>query len=126
SAVLVESAREALAVLRGNIETLGLEGQAQVVAVDVGHAIPRVARTGPFDLVMIDPPWALVDTGAADRALTALAREGGLAEGAWVILEHSSRTPPRDVEGFARHDTRQYGDTALTFYKPAILGPLRQ
>jgi 16S rRNA (guanine966-N2)-methyltransferase len=126
TAVLVESGREALAALRGNVEALGLQQQAQVVAVDVGQAIPRVARGGPFDLVMIDPPWALVDEGAADRALSALAREGGLAEGAWVVLEHSSRTPPRDVEGLERQDTRRYGDTALTFYKPAILGALRQ
>jgi 16S rRNA (guanine966-N2)-methyltransferase len=126
AAVLVESGREALAALRGNVEALGLQQQAQVMAVDVGQAIPRVARGGPFDLVMIDPPWALVDEGAADRALSALAREGGLAEGAWVVLEHSSRTPPREVEGLDRQDTRRYGDTALTFYKPAILGALRQ
>ena len=43
-----------------------------------------------------------------------------------MVLEHSARTQPFDIDGLVRLDTRRYGDTALTFYKPAILGALRQ
>ncbi len=124
-AVLVESGREALSALKGNVEALGVSARAQVFAADVARSVERIARAGPFDLVFADPPWALVDAGEAPKALAGLAAAGGLAEGAEVVLEHSSRTPPPDVEGYARQDTRRYGDSALTFYKPAILGALR-
>ena len=126
SAVLVESGREALAALRENVTSLGLAGSAHVVSGEVARAFGRIARSGPFDLVFADPPWAQVDAGEADRALATLARDGLLAEDATVVLEHSSRTDPRDVAGLSRQSTRRYGDTALTFYKPAILGALRQ
>ena len=105
---------------------LGLAGSAQVVSGEVARSFGRIARSGPFDLVFADPPWALVDAGEADGPLATLARESLLAEEATVVLEHSARTDPREVEGLSRHSTRRYGDTALTFYKPAILGALRQ
>jgi 16S rRNA (guanine966-N2)-methyltransferase len=85
----------------------------------------RVVREGPFDLVMADPPWALVDEGEPAAALADLVRAGGLTEDAVVVLEHAARSPPPDVPLLVRGETRRYGDTALTFYKPAILAPPR-
>jgi 16S rRNA (guanine966-N2)-methyltransferase len=129
SAVLVESSREALGALRANIAALGLEDRTRVVAVDVAQAIRRFGQGGEphaFDLVFADPPWAMVDAGHPAAALSELSRQNGVVPEGRVVLEHSSRTIPLDVEGLVRLDTRRYGDTALTFYKPAILGPLRQ
>ena len=126
SAVLVESAREALAALRANVAALDLEDCAEIVAGDVAQALRRAACAGPFDLVFADPPWAKVDSGPPAAVLSDLARRGGIAPDGRVVLEHSARTPPLDVDGLVRLDTRRYGDTALTFYKPAILGALRQ
>ena len=125
SAVLVESARDALTALRANVAALGLEDRARVVAGDVAKAIRRLPDAGPFDLVFADPPWAMVDEGHSAVVLSSLARSAGIATDGRVVLEHSSRTPPFDVDGLVRLETRKYGDTALTFYKPAILGPLR-
>jgi 16S rRNA (guanine966-N2)-methyltransferase len=141
SAVLVESSRDALVALRANIAALGVEDRARVVPGDVAQAVRRLGRAGPsgrvapaaaeaaFDLVFADPPWAALDA-ALDHdhpvaALSALAHDLGIAEEGRVVLEHSSRTIPLDVDGLVRLDTRRYGDTALTFYKPAILGALR-
>jgi 16S rRNA (guanine966-N2)-methyltransferase len=126
AAILVESAREALAVLRANVAALGLEGRAQIVAGDVAKAMRRLPPGGPFDLVFADPPWAMVDAGHPAEVLSDLVRSGAIAMDGRVVLEHSARTPPFDIDGLVRLDTRRYGDTALTFYKPAILGPLRQ
>jgi 16S rRNA (guanine966-N2)-methyltransferase len=144
SAVLVESSRDALVALRANIAALGVEDRARVVPGDVAQAVRRLGRSGPvgrvapagpsarepaFDLVFADPPWAALDA-ALDQdhpvaALAALAHDQGIAAEGRVVLEHSSRTIPLDVDGLVRLDTRRYGDTALTFYKPAILGALR-
>jgi 16S rRNA (guanine966-N2)-methyltransferase len=125
TAVLVESAREALTALRANVTALGLEDRARVVAGDVAKAIRRLPDAGPFDLVFADPPWAMVDEGHGAAVLSALARSAGIATDGRVVLEHSARTAPFDVDGLVRLETRKYGDTALTFYKPAILGALR-
>jgi 16S rRNA (guanine966-N2)-methyltransferase len=126
TAVLVESAREAIAALRANVAALGLEDRAQIVAGDVAQVVRRVARSWPFDLVLADPPWAMVDDGDATVAISALVQAGGIGQDSRVVLEHSARTAPPEVDGLVRLDTRRYGDTALTFYKPAILGALRQ
>jgi 16S rRNA (guanine966-N2)-methyltransferase len=126
AAWLVESGREALAAARTNVEALGLGERAVVVASDVAQAVRRLADAGPFDLVFADPPWALVDAGHASAVLSDLTKRGGIATGGRVVLEHSARTPPPDIDGLVQVETRRYGDTALTFYKTAILGALRE
>lgn len=122
-ATLVESSRDALAVLRANVESLGLGDRAVVVGSDVRAALRRVLPRGPFDLLLADPPWALVDGGEAPRAIAGYVSAGALAPGALVVLEHSARTDAAGVAiaGLALDGTRRYGDTALAFYKPAIL-----
>ncbi len=132
-ATLVESSRAALEVIRANVAALGVEGQARVLAMDVRSVsaeLARLARVGtdrpaPFNLVLADPPWALVDTGQALGVLADLARSGAISDTATVVLEHAARsTVGLDGDLFQRVQTRRYGDTALTFYKPAILaGP---
>jgi len=124
-AVLVESSREALAAVRGNVASLDLADVARVLAADVREAVRRLAGEAPFDLVLADPPWALVDTGEAPRVLADLARSTLLADGALVVLEHASRTPSPPIDGLTEQQSRRYGDASLTFYKPAILAPPR-
>jgi 16S rRNA (guanine966-N2)-methyltransferase len=128
SATLVESAREAVAALRANIAALRVEASARVLVLDLSRGASRVAREAdgaPFDLVLADPPWALVDAGEAPRVLSELAAAGAFTESAWIVLEHAARTPPPEVGGLCRCETRSYGDTALTFYKTGILAPPR-
>ena len=128
-AVLVESSREALAVLRSNIASLGMDERAHVVAADVRTASVRLVERGPFDLVLVDPPWALVDdggtAGGATATLAILVRNGVLADDGLLVLEHSSRAPAPAIDGLVLFDTRRYGDTALAFYKTGILGAPR-
>jgi 16S rRNA (guanine966-N2)-methyltransferase len=124
-ATLVESGRDAIAAARANIAALRLEAVARLLVADVSRSARRIARAGPFDLVVADPPWALVDSGEAPRALGEIVLAGALEGPAWLVLEHAARTPPPDIGGLLRLEMRDYGDTALTFYKPAILGPPR-
>jgi 16S rRNA (guanine966-N2)-methyltransferase len=124
-ATFVERADEALAAIRANVTALRLEGQALVMAADVARGIRRIAARGPFDLVLCDPPWALVEAGDAPRALESLVAAGGLADDGVVVLEHGARAHSPDLAGLLRTETRRYGDTALAIYKPAILGPPR-
>lgn len=86
-AVLVESGRDALAVLRRNVATVGLPG-AVVVARPVAGYLAGPAPAA-FDFVFADPPYAL-----GEPELTAtLARlaDGWLAPEAVVVVERDAR-----------------------------------
>jgi 16S rRNA (guanine966-N2)-methyltransferase len=120
-ATLVEAAREALDAIRANVKSLAVEDRVRVVAGDVREAVRRLR--GPFDLVLADPPWTLVEEGEAPRALALLVGHGALAERGLVVLEHASRSPSPTIEQLAERSTRRYGDTSLTFYER---GPLRE
>ncbi|HEY6463703.1 MAG TPA: 16S rRNA (guanine(966)-N(2))-methyltransferase RsmD [Polyangiaceae bacterium] len=124
-AVLVESSREALAAARANVAALGVEGAARVLACDAREVPRRLAGSAPFDVVFADPPWALVDTGDAPRVLAAVVAAGLVAARGLVVLEHAARSAVPVLDGLDTTQTRRYGDTALTFYKPAILAQPR-
>jgi 16S rRNA (guanine966-N2)-methyltransferase len=121
-AILVESSRAAIEALRANVAALGITGAARIIEGEVERSTRRIVAAGPFDLVLADPPWAYVDSGGARKALLDLLAAGILAQAAWVVLEHSSRTAAPGLGPLARVQTRVYGDTTLTFYKTAILG----
>jgi 16S rRNA (guanine966-N2)-methyltransferase len=121
-ATFVESRREALAALRANIDALSVGASAKVVAATVSAAAARLAPLAPFDLVFADPPWALVDSGQAPRAVAALVAAGLFADDSWVIVEHSARGPDPAIEGLIHAHGRRYGDATLAFYKTGILG----
>jgi 16S rRNA (guanine966-N2)-methyltransferase len=121
----VESSHAALAALRANLAALDLGDRAEVVGAKVGRAVPRLARMGPFALVLADPPYSSVETGVAVGELAQLVQAAATVEGALVVLEQSSRTKPFAIEGLILQDARQYGDTTLAFYKTGILGAPR-
>jgi 16S rRNA (guanine966-N2)-methyltransferase len=111
-AVFVENARPALEVLRDNLRTLGLGPVSRVLAQPVQRALAALPPEGPFDLVLLDPPYAaLVEAALVLAALPALT-----APGARIVLEHARRDAAPEVLGLALEDTRLYGDTAVSFY----------
>ena len=114
TAVLVESNRAALEVLRRNVATIGLPG-VEVVGRSV-TAFLAEPPAEPFDLVFADPPYAFDDDKLAG-VLAALAEHGWPAPGAFVVIERSARSgPPPWSAGFitAVRD-RRYGDGVLWY-----------
>jgi 16S rRNA (guanine(966)-N(2))-methyltransferase RsmD len=120
-ATFVESSRFALDALNANIAALGLAASTRIIDGEVERSVRRIALRAPFDVVLADPPWAFVESGEAPRAVLGLLAAGLFSPDAWVVLEHSSRTPPPRAGALSCVQTRAYGDTTLTFYKTAIL-----
>jgi 16S rRNA (guanine966-N2)-methyltransferase len=108
-ALFVDDGVEARALLRDNIESLGLGGVTRIFrrdATKLGPAHPIV----PFSLAFLDPPYG---KGLAERAL-ASAREGGwLVPGALVVVEEAADADFKAPEGFSELERRQYDDTEL-------------
>jgi len=111
SAVLVESDPAAAAVARRNVERLGLRGVTVVadrVERFLGHAI---GRDEGYDLVLLDPPYALSDEVTSDLlvAVAAVLTPGGV-----VSVERSSRSPaPLWPPSVTAVGGRTYGETAV-------------
>ncbi len=114
----VESDRPAVAVLRRNVETLGLGGPGgaavQVSAADVPAAL-RGDPGVPYDVVFADPPYALGD-GALDGVLCALANGGWLAPSALLVVERPvTALTPAWPTGVSALTHRRYGDTVIYY-----------
>ena len=118
-AVAVDRARDAAACVGRNIAKLGLEARVQVMNCDWQKAAGKLCEAGKrFDLVFLDPPYRVTETGAICESLAAL---GLLREEALIVVEHRRGEKPAPGEAFARGDTRRYGDTEISFfrYRPA-------
>lgn len=110
--VLVEAARVAAQTARANVAALGLPG-VRVVAERVERFLttPAAVLDGGWDLVLLDPPYA-VETENVDAVLAALVPL--LARDATVVLERSSRSPqPRWPVGLRDVKVRRYGETIV-------------
>ena len=103
--VVVERSRRCSQHLRRAADALGAE-----LRVIVG-ASPDAAPPDLFDLVLADPPY--------DSDLASLLP--GLAErvGARLVVEHRHGEALPEMPGLVLEQTRRYGDTGLTFYRPS-------
>ncbi len=107
----VEQDRAALDALDTNIAKLGAKALCDIrksSVLSLGSAIK------PFDLILMDPPYA---TGAGAVALDKLGRLGWFAPSAWISIETSSKEDI-DIKGFTIDTVRDVGKARLTLLRP--------
>lgn len=112
-ALFVDNGAEARALLRNNVEALGLGGVTKVFrrdATDLGPAHP----VEPFALAFLDPPYA---KGLAEKALASLRDGGWLVPSALVVVEEAKAAEFKPPEGFEELERRAYDDTEFTFLR---------
>ncbi len=116
-AVFVERDAGAARVVAENLRRVGLEARGEVVRRDAVAWLADPAgagAAGPFDVVLLDPPYA--DTDALGHALELVG--GHLAPGGVVVAKHFWRDAPPVRPGLlASVRERRFGETALTFYR---------
>ena len=122
-AVFVDRDAGSIRVIEENLRRTALGGPAAVVRrSDALAYLAGPARgDGPFDLAIVDPPYAEVDLLARVlERLGAVGAERLLRPGARVVAKHFWRTrPPEHVGLLASERERRFGETALTFYRVA-------
>ena len=107
----VESDRTAAATVQRNVDAVGLPG-ASVARTTVEGYLTGVPGA-PFDLVYVDPPYA-VDDGTLADVLAAL--PGWLAPGALVVVERSARgAEPRWPNVIESVKQKRYGEGLLWY-----------
>jgi len=127
-AVFVERDGTAARVIAENLSRARVADRGAVVRGDAtAYLAERAAADGPFDLVLLDPPYAASELLESTLAHLATPRAGGsviLQPDAWVVAKHFWRTPlPQAVGLLASVRTRRFGETALTFYRQAPAQP---
>lgn len=113
-AVCVDSGREAVAAIKKNIAKLRYENRCQVISSDYRQALAQLGlQKQAFDLVFMDPPYRIL---VLPECCTLMAEHGLLAEGAMVVLEHSTGSLKMDDARFLLYKQRTYGETEIHYY----------
>ncbi|MET8013463.1 16S rRNA (guanine(966)-N(2))-methyltransferase RsmD [Streptomyces sp. NPDC005271] len=117
--LLVESDPRAARTIRENIRTLGLPGAELRTAKAEQALAGQPPATGPYDVVFLDPPYAVSD-GDLHEILLTLLRKGWIASDALATVERSTRGGefgwPAGFEGLR---ARRYGEGTLWYGRAA-------
>lgn len=104
----VDSDPVARTVIESNLTAVGLADRGRVVG---GYGISVATSLGPWDLVLLDPPYAFDGWPAALSAVrTALVADG------IVVIESGQEVPLPD--GLHPMRIKAYGGTVVTFASP--------
>jgi 16S rRNA (guanine966-N2)-methyltransferase len=119
--IFIENHAPAATLIRRNLESLGINTGATVLAVDAVRGLAMLAArknsgVPAFDHIFLDPPYA----AAADysRVLEFLGAADLLAPGGIAIAEHRRNFDlPEEPGALKRFRVLRQGDAALSFYR---------
>lgn len=106
--------RDASSLVRKNLESLGCaRDRYRVYTADILASAER-GRVGaaPFDLVLLDPPYAF-GAGPVCQLLENLSEHGLLADRAIAVCEHAAADEGPRPAGFILEREKRYGITAV-------------
>jgi 16S rRNA (guanine966-N2)-methyltransferase len=114
-ALFVDEGVEPRALLRANVESLGLGGSSKVYRRDATRLGPAHPMP-PFSLVFADPPYG---KGLAEQALASARAGGWLTPDALVVVEEAVASHFQPPDGFEELERRAYDDSELVFLRLA-------
>jgi 16S rRNA (guanine966-N2)-methyltransferase len=112
-ALFVDNGAEARALLRNNVEALGLGGLTKVYRRDASNLGPAHPME-PFSLVFLDPPYRMK---LGEKALVSLRDGCWLTAGALAVVEEAKTAQFVAPEGFDELERRVYDDTEFVFLR---------
>src|SRR6202140_5534014 len=112
-ALFVDNGAEARALMRNNVEALGLGGVKKVFRRDATHLGPAHPME-PFSLVFLDPPYRLK---LAEKALVSLREGGWLTPRGLLVVEEAKAAEFAPPEGFEELERRVYDDTEFVLLR---------
>ena len=107
SVMFVDAAKDAVDTVKENARALGYFERCKYLVSDYRNYIRKASADTVFDLVFIDPPYAME---CAQEALTRLTEKKLLAKGAIVVLESGTEEiDPESFDGFEVKKSTHYG-----------------
>ena len=112
-AVLVDRDRSAHAVERQNVLSLGFSDRCRILLCDWKQALRKLTEEGTgFDLVFLDPPYAMEDLRQLSQLLLPLTGADSL-----LVTEHQAGRPYLLADSWQLCDSRKYGYVGLSMYR---------
>ena len=118
-AVFIERYARAAELIRENLSSLDISGEAELFPIDALRGLEKLAsQRSVCDFIFLDPPYALAEEYR--RILDFIDGSGILSPGGAVIAEHGKKVelPPR-MQILERTRVTVQGDSALSFYRVA-------
>lgn len=110
-AIAVELDKTAATTIHKNLENLGIKEKVAVYNSSVaGWSKRNQLRT--YDVVILDPPYDALHMATLVKAFKHVSQEGV------VILSFPGHEEVLEMKGFKIIQSKYYGDSQLTFYKP--------
>lgn len=108
--VAVEKSRTQAKHIAKTVKQLGVIPRHQLVVGDVARWA-KLSEQDSFDIILADPPYnELVPMVISDIAAK-------LTDDGVLVLSHSGKVEPPQLESVHLVKTKVYGDSALSFYK---------
>lgn len=96
SVMFIDSSREAMEIVKDNVRTTGFSDKCKYLVSDWRNYIRKASGKVRFDLVFVDPPYAMeCCRDAAER----LAESDILEPGAIIVLESGTENPDFTDDG---------------------------
>ncbi len=111
--LFVDDGAQARALIRENVEALGLGGVSRIFRRDATK-LGAVQPLEPFSLAFLDPPYG---KGLAEKAIASAQAGGWLAGGALVVVEEATEAAFAPPMGLCEVERRRYDDTELVFLR---------
>jgi 16S rRNA (guanine966-N2)-methyltransferase len=114
-ALFVDDSAESRALIRTNVEALGLTGVTKIWRRDATSLGPIAAGAGgPFTLAFLDPPYR---QDLVPRTLASLQQGDWLAPNAIVVAEAAKNESLSFSDRYVLLDDRFYGDTRVSILR---------
>lgn len=111
--LFIDNGAAARALLRNNVEALGLGGVTKVYRRDA-TALGPAHPMEPFTLAFLDPPYG---KGLAEKALASLRDGKWLVSDALVVVEEAKAAAFAAPDGYDELERRAYDDTEFVFLR---------
>lgn len=113
SAVLVDSDRKASIIQKKNAEALRFEDRMRFLCCDWTRAVRTLHEEGrKFDIVFLDPPYAMTDLTTVFSSLISLTEPQSL-----IVVEHEAGKNVTVPPDFETVKDRSWGFCAVTIYR---------
>lgn len=108
SAAFIDSSRQAVTVIRSNLNFTHLADKGRVIAGDVTGNVTGMDGEHPYDVIFMDPPY---DKGLEFQVLKALQNNSIADDHTLIIVEASQQTDFSEAEelGYRIERVKEYG-----------------
>lgn len=88
-AVFIDNSKKAIQIIKENLEHTGFSDKADVITADAITGLMQLDRTGPYDVIFMDPPY---NKDLEKQAIEYLSHSKLISKNTLVIAEASNDT----------------------------------